>query len=396
MKVTLIGAGGGADLLPAAREALEQADVIVGSSRLIEALSSFPGRKVSAVKTEEILAILLKERNSDCAVVFSGDSGFYSGAAALLARLLEEQIPAEMIPGISSVQLFAARLGRSWQDWTLCSAHGARVYLPAELRKGKPVFLLTGSGQEVAELCRELEKAGLGDCTVTVGERLSYADERIVAGSAREMGKGEFRELNVMLIEARQDCLPQQRTPGFPDDFFIQGGVPMTKQEVRAVILAKMAVSPLEVCWDVGAGTGSVSVELALAAKEVWAVERGEEACSLIWQNRQKFRAWNLHLVKGRAPEALLKLPKPDAVFVGGSGGYLEEILDAVNQANPRARICVSAITLETCEKAMRWMEEKGWKAEMVQILVSRARSRGGLHLLMANNPIFIISGGWS
>ena len=394
MKVTLIGAGGGKDLLPCARNALEQADVIVGSPRLIEAMPSFPGRKLSAVKPGSIMEILLKEKDADCVVVFSGDTGFYSGAAALLARLRENRIPAEMIPGVSSVQLFAARLGRPWQDWTLCSAHGTRIDLFMELRKGKPVFLLTGSGQEAAEICRELEMAGLGDCTVTVGERLSYPDERIRSGPAREIGQGEFQELNVMLIETGQECLPLQRTPGLPDSAFIRGSVPMTKQETRAVILAKMAVRPMEVCWDVGAGTGSVSVELALAAREVWAVERQEEACSLIRQNRQKFRAWNLRLVEGEAPEALSKLPRPDAVFVGGSSGHLEEILDMVNRANPQARICVSAIALESCERAVRWMEENGREAEIVQIYVSRAREAGGLHLLLANNPVFLISGG--
>ena len=167
----------------------------------------------------------------------------------------------------------------------------------------------------------------------------------------------------------------------------------MTKQEVRAVILAKLAAAPGDVCWDVGAGTGSVSVELALQCREVWAVEREEKALALMAANREKFGAWNLRLKAGAAPAALEGLPAPDKVFIGGSGGALAQILAAVDAANPKARVCISAIALETLHAALAAMGELGYETEIVQIAVSRARKAGSLHLLMAQNPVFLITG---
>ena len=169
----------------------------------------------------------------------------------------------------------------------------------------------------------------------------------------------------------------------------------MTKQEVRAAALAKLAVGPSDILWDVGAGTGSVSVELALAAPEgdTFAVECMPEACGLIRANREKFSVWNLHLIEGRAPDALRGLPAPDAVFIGGTRGGMAEIVDIVLEKNPAARICISAIALETLSAAAAALTERGLTAHVTQIAVSRSKSAGKLHLLTANNPIFLITG---
>ncbi|MCD8376997.1 MAG: precorrin-6Y C5,15-methyltransferase (decarboxylating) subunit CbiT, partial [Oscillospiraceae bacterium] len=184
-----------------------------------------------------------------------------------------------------------------------------------------------------------------------------------------------------------------RRAPGIPDGEWLRGQVPMTKQEVRAAALAKLAVGPSDCCWDVGAGTGSVSVEMALHSRQCWAVEEKEQAAELILENRRRFRAWKLRVVRGRAPEALEGLPAPDAVFVGGSGGALGEILSRALGANPRVRLCVSAIALETLEAACREMEELGIEPEVSQIAVSRTKRAGSLNLLLAQNPVFLISG---
>ena len=168
----------------------------------------------------------------------------------------------------------------------------------------------------------------------------------------------------------------------------------MTKQEVRAAILAKLAVRPEDTVWDVGAGTGSVSVELALAARQgrAYAVEYRDEACALIEENRARFGAWNLRLVRGTAPEALADLPAPDAVFIGGSEGRLAGIVDAALAKNPRARLCVSAIALETLSAALDVFNSHGLEAEVTQLAVSRARPGARLHLLLANNPVFLVT----
>ena len=167
----------------------------------------------------------------------------------------------------------------------------------------------------------------------------------------------------------------------------------MTKQEVRAAILAKLSITPQDICWDIGAGTGSVSVELAMHAKSVWAVEYQQEALELIQRNREKFGAWNLRIVRGRASEVLSSLPRPDAVFIGGSGGELPELLRQIREINPRAKICISAISIETLNTACKELSESSWSCEIVQISVSRCKNTGGLHLLMAQNPVFLITG---
>ena len=169
----------------------------------------------------------------------------------------------------------------------------------------------------------------------------------------------------------------------------------MTKQEVRAAALAKLAVTPTDTLWDVGAGTGSVSVELALAAPagQVYAVECDPEACILIQKNREKFAAYNLTLIEGKAPEALDTLPAPDAVFIGGTKGNMGAVIDAVLHKNPAARLCIAAIALETLSAAVAALTAHGLSVEVTQIAVNRTKTAGSLHLLMANNPVFLITG---
>ena len=394
MKVTLIGLGcGTADTLTRqAEDCLREADCVIGARRLLAELPRTGAEQIAEYRPREILNLLTARRERRVCVVYSGDTGFYSGAAQLISLLGENGIEVRVLPGISSLQYFAAALGERWQDWNLCSAHGVDCdAVAAVCREGKPAFFLLGSAQGAAQICTELVRAGLGHLRVTVGEQLSYPEERITSGTAEEFAGRSAAPLSVLLVEPAP-VLPR-RAPGIPDEEFIRGNVPMTKQEVRAAILAKLAIRPTDVCWDVGGGTGSVGVELALQGKSAWCVERSAEGCGLIRKNRTEFRAWNLHLVEGEAPGALEGLPVPDAVFVGGSGGNLAEILETVHCANPKARVCVSAIALETLSLAAVELERLGWQVEIVQISVSRARAAGELHLLMAQNPVFLITG---
>ena len=260
---------------------------------------------------------------------------------------------------------------------------------PPAAQVGQP---FSGGSETPATLCRQLADAGLGDAAATVGENLGTPSQRLVTGTAQELAAQRFAPLSVLLVE--NVPAPLRRTPGLPDAAFIRGKTPMTKQEVRAAALAKLAVRPTDTLWDVGAGTGSVSVELALAAPagRVCAVECDAEACDLIRQNRAKFAVQNLHLTEGFAPAALAGWPAPDAVFIGGSKGSLRAVVDAALAANPDARLCISAIALETLQEAVAALTAHGLTAQVTQIAVSRSRAAGSLHLLMANNPVFLIA----
>lgn len=180
------------------------------------------------------------------------------------------------------------------------------------------------------------------------------------------------------------------------DEHFIRGRVPMTKSEVRAVSLSKLELGSRGILYDIGAGTGSVSVEAAMRLTEgqVYAVERNEEACSLIEQNKARFGLDNITVVSGLAPACLSGLPAPDYVFVGGSGGSFGELMETVLKLNPQVRIVINAIALETLAQVVGWMKEKQRTAEVVLVQIARSRAAGDYQLMEGGNPVYVISAG--
>lgn len=396
MNVTLIGMGSGQpeNLTLQGLAALRQADLILGARRLLAVLpAGCTENRAAAYRPDEVAELLQTSGAENAVLVYSGDTGFYSGASSMMEKLEALGVRARVLPGLSSIQLLAAALGRPWQGWNLVSAHGRTCDPVAECMQGRPTFFLTGGSEDPATLCAQLAAEGFGDVQGVVGQCLGTPEEKLFRGSVKELAAGRFNSLSVLLVEAVEG-LPR-RAPGLPDEAFERGDVPMTKQEVRAAVLAKLAVRPGDILWDVGAGTGSVSVELALAAPRgrVYAVECRPEGCALIKANREKFRTRNLVLVEGLAPDALSDLPAPDAVFIGGSKGSLAAIVDAALDKNPDARICVSAIALETLSAAVAALTAKGRTVQVSQIAISRAKAVGGLHLMMAQNPIYLITG---
>ena len=286
-----------------------------------------------------------------------------------------------------------------WEDIHTASAHGRACDPAALLRRWGTVFFLTGErpGQTPGDLCRRLAEEGLGGIRVWVGSRLSYPEEAIAAGRAEELAGRAFPSPSVLLAEGEPPPAPWPYvTPGIPDHRFVRGQVPMTKAEVRGVAVGKLRVAPGDTLWDVGAGTGSVAVEMALLAREgrVFAIEERPEGCALILENAQRLGARNLVVVQGEAPGALEPLHPPDGVFIGGSGGRLREILEAVLRKNPRARVVIAAVTLETLAQASAALAELPFgETEVVQITAARARAAGRYHLMEGQNPVFLLRG---
>lgn len=178
------------------------------------------------------------------------------------------------------------------------------------------------------------------------------------------------------------------------DEWFIRGEIPMTKSEVRAVSVSRLELQTNSIVYDIGAGTGSVSVEAALKVPEghVYAFEQKEEGCALIRANAEKAGLTNLTVVLGKAPESLAGYPAPDRVFLGGSSGNMEEILDLVTELNPAVQLVINVIALESLNQAMAWFQKKGWEPEVVCMQVSRAAKRGPYHMMQAQNPIYILA----
>lgn len=402
-KVTIIGAGpGNPDLLSrAALDAIDIADVVIGAHRALVGIDVPPDVvRCELVKTADIVAALTDAASWQRAVVvMTGDVGLFSGARRLVEALSgDAQVDVRVIPGISSASYLAARLARPWQDWRFASAHGVACDIVAEAERAGELFLVTSGGEDPSRLSGELVQAGFGDACVTVAERLSYPDERITCATASEIAGQTFDDLNVMLIEFAGGAASSRwpyASSGIPDELFIRGDVPMTKQEVRAVALAKLRLTATDTVWDVGAGTGSVSIEAALVARagSVWAVERNAAGVRLIRENADAFGCGNVHPVPGVAPDALAKLPVPDAVFVGGSAGELPSIVEAALEKNSQVRLCVPCVTVETLTEACALLSGSRFKGfEACQVSAARAEAVGSHHLMKAQNPVFLVS----
>ena len=322
--------------------------------------------------------------------------GSKSGTKKLLPLL--KGCDTAVLPGLSSLSYLCARLKTSYEDVRVVSLHGRQCNILPEVRANGRLFTLVGGERGINDLCRTLTAGGLGGVAVSVGQRLGYPDERIVRGTAAELAEGDYASLSVALIEnPRPDAVV---TPGLPDDAFLRSAegmpvVPMTKSEVRAVCLSKLRLTERSVCWDIGAGTGSVSVEMALQAKQglVCAVERREDAAALLEQNRERFALENLRVVCGSAPEACAGLPAPTHAFIGGSAGNMREIVALLLARNPRVRIVATTVSLESiaeltdCLTAFPFAE-----TEVVSLQVARDRRAGGYHLMSGQNPIYIFT----
>ena len=388
-----IGMGNPDTLTLAGQKAIAAAGQIVGAARMLAAFPDHPGARKALIRAEDI-AKAVSDFPGDTAVLLSGDVGFYSGAAKLHALLKDVEV--EAIPGISSLSYFCAKLCRSYQDVHVVSVHGREANVVGEIQSHKETFLLTGSNNTAASVCQALTAAGLGKLEVSVGQRLSYPEERIVRGEAEALVDETFDDLAVMLVDNPAPLSWRCGAPSLFDSQLHRGKVPMTKEAVRTLAVARMEVAPEHTVWDVGAGTGSVSCALAMAAfrGQVYAVEREMDAVALIEENRASFGLSNLHVVLGEAPKALLDLPKPDRVFVGGSGGEMEEIFRAALAKNPAVRFCLTAVSLESLTQGLRVFEGLGLQnVDVTQLTAAQAKKLGSYHMMLGQNPVYILSG---
>ena len=393
-QVTVVGIGPGSPqaMTGEVRRALERADCLIGAKRMQEA--AHPGQAVyEAVSPDKISDYIHSHREyRHFTVVMSGDVGFFSGTKKLLPLLSDCRVT--VLPGLSSLSCLCARLGASYEDVVNVSLHGRERNILPDIRRHRRVFTLVGGENGMGDLCRRLTQAGLGYVRVSAGENLSYPEEKITVGTAEELSQVTFPSLCAALIEnPTPDWVV---TPGLPDEAFTRTeSVPMTKSEVRSVCLSKLRLTENPVCWDVGAGSGSVAIEMARLAPKgtVYAIERKDDALELLRENIRKFDPENLSVISGLAPEACRDLPAPTHVFIGGSGGNMKEILETVLEKNPNARIVATAVTLESVAELTRCLGELSFgQTEVVSLSVARDRKAGHYHLMTGQNPIYIFT----
>ena len=395
-EISIIGCGMGSkeSMTEKALETLKSAQLLFGPERLVKTLAKEGQRVCSGYRTQELLDVIQTAKEEKIAVLVSGDSGFYSAAPAYANLLagLTEQFTLRICPGVSSLSYLAARTAQAWGDAQIYSLHGRAQNYYASLCAGEKFALLGGEG--FAEVLKEICRLGFGESTVWIGECFGSPEEKVRCGSAKELADTATDPLSLLLVQPKGSG-KVLRTAGIAEDDFVRGEVPITKSEVRAVTMSRLAVGHRDVVYDIGAGTGSVSVECSIAAAygEVYAIEKEEKALELLEKNKTKFLCRNLQIVSGTAPEVLEDLPKPDKAFIGGSTGKMKEILSCLKQKNPAIHVVINAAALETLQESIKALQDTGFsEPEISQLCVSRAVRRGRYHMMEGLNPVYVIT----
>ena len=398
------------DLTPRALKVIREAQVLVGGRRLLSYFPDHPAQKIPLGKDVEGALGQLPALAADLRVVVlaSGDPNFYGVGPLVLKLLGPEQVVVH--PNITAVQAACARLKMAWQDASVVSLHGRSFQpLAASLSRGPDrVLVYTDPEHTPGAIARWLLARGQEEARLCVLEDLGQATERLTWLSPREALEQEFSPLNLVVILPGARQHPQAATPseagglghlhlGLPEEALARQGGLITKAEVRAVVLAKLALTPGLTLWDLGAGCGSVSLEasLLLPGGRIIAVEQDQDRAAQIRANRAKFGVTNLEVVLGRAPACLADLPVPQRVFIGGGGRDLGEILPAVlGRLEPGdGRVVLTATLLNTLERARGVLAAAGWQMEVTLLQVSRSRPLADGAYMQAQNPVWIVSG---
>ena len=391
-----IGMGNLGTLTHDAAEAIKSAQIIFGADRLLKSVQEM-GILLSGqpLVTEyigtKILAYLeAHPQYRRIAVLMSGDVGFYSGARGIQEAFAGENV--HFYCGISSVVYFASKIPTSWQDAKLLSAHGKQVNLLNSVQRYPKIIMIVSDAGDVMHLCAKLHEAKMDQVRVTVGTNLSYPEETVTSGAPEDFLTVTTTGLHIMMLEN-----PEAKyiiTPGMNDETFVRGKVPMTKEEIRILSVAKLQLTEDAIVYDVGAGTGSVSAECARLCTSgcVYAIERNPEGIELIRENAKQLKLSNLIPVEGLAPDAMEDLPVPTHAFIGGSAGNMGKIIDVLRAKNPDIRIVINTIALESISEVLGILKEREIDADIVQICASRSRTLGHYHMMTGQNPVYIIS----
>lgn len=413
-----IGMGNTDGMTREAYYAFEEAEVIFGAERMLENLPG-KGIKVPYYRADDIISYLIEHpQYTKVAAAFSGDSGFYSGAQSMKKALEEAnekgilKSETTILPGISSVSALAARLGVSWNDAVLASIHGRRANVVNLVRKNTKVFLLLSGKNDFEMLVNKFREAGINHVKISAGYRLSYPDEKLFTFYLDEFETKLFdlpEGVYTCLIE-NEDCEEQILTPGIDDEIFSRTKVPMTKNEVRVLSISRLELTKNAVVYDVGSGTGSVSIECARLSPDifVFAIEQKEEAANLTKENAVRLGLSDqIVVINKKAPEGFEELPTPTHVFIGGSSGALSDILSAIqkklivkentkgktDKASKGVRVVINAVSLETIAQITKLIQTYPVKhVQLTQIQASRAHKLGSYNLMQAQNPVLIAS----
>ncbi|MBR5637765.1 MAG: precorrin-6A reductase [Pseudobutyrivibrio sp.] len=408
ISVALCGFGMGPDSITVeVQKAVAEADYIFGAPRMIVGLEA-EGKKYPYYLAKDILPCLeeivsdIKFGKKNAVVLFSGDTGFYSGATKLAEALTKTgYADVKVLPGISSISAIAAKANLTWQDGKILSTHGItddnwRPALIGAVQCNEKTFVITSGSKDVrviGDILVSLENNGAGKFKVFIGTNL-YFDEKLGWYTAEKCSTYDVEGLSTIIIK-NDFCQPKIIAPYLTDEDFIRDNVPMSKEEIRELSICKLRLHKNAVVYDIGSGSGSVAVEMARldSSIKVYAIELKDEACDLIRKNVAKHMLENISVISGAAPEALEGLPVPTHVFIGGSAGRLEEIIILLKSYNSPIKVVINSVTIETISEINNVLRKyEIIDSDIVQIVVSKAKKAGDYSIMQGQNPVYIVS----
>ncbi|SEB13701.1 precorrin-6Y C5,15-methyltransferase (decarboxylating) [Thalassobacillus cyri] len=392
-KIKMIGVGdeGKASILPIYQKWIDESDVLVGGERQLSFFPDYQGEKVPIKGGLRSLVDRLQQEKRQVVVLASGDPLFYG-----IGSYLSKKIELEIYPFLSSIQLAFARMKDRWQDAYVTSVHGRSIKGLAQRINGKAkVALLTDAENNPAKIAEYLLSFGMNEYKAFVAENLGGENERYGWFELEDMINKEFSSLNVVILKQIQKV--NKQTFGINDSEFFQRkpekGL-ITKKEIRTLSLSNLRLQKESVVWDIGTCTGAVAIEAANIAREgaVYAIEKNEQDLENCRKNMAKFRV-DLTLVHRKAPDGLQDFQDPDAVFIGGTAGGMEDILSqCCSRLNPNGRIVLNAATIENLTHAVEVFKEKGFEADITLAQISRSKPILNLTRFDALNPVYIIT----
>lgn len=400
-----IGLEGAAGLSQPVRQLVAQATLLVGSDRHLSYFLEHPASRIVLGDLSAALGQIRQElsRHPCIVVLVSGDPLFFGLGRLLLTEFSGAQLTFH--PHVSAVQLAFSRIKVPWQDACVVSAHGRSLeQLVQPLQQGvEKIAVLSDPTNTPAAIARLLLSLDLPThYQFWVCENLGGPEEQIQSLNPATLAGQSFAPLNLVVLLRTPnptEPLDLEALPclGLPDRTFLsfpdRPGL-MTKREVRILALAELALQPGQIVWDLGAGTGSVSIEIARLVSQihVYAVEKTALGTRLIQQNCQRFGVKSVVSIHGSAPEVFLNLPDPDRIFIGGSGGSLADILEhGQTHLNPKGIIVLTLATLEHLNLALEWVKKHGWNYHLLQVQLSRSAPVGALTRLIPLNPVTIL-----
>ena len=397
--IHVIGAGiaGQEGFTPQALELINQSELLFGAQRLLGLFPDFSG-ETFALDDSNLAEMVSRLQDCDSRVVVlaSGDPLFF-GLGRFLLRNLEDEL-IEFLPNVTSVQYAFAKIREPWDDSVFISGHGRALKdVVDRIVANDKAAILTDDIISPGAIGRELLSRQRGGYKAYLCENLGTDVEKIRVTDVKGLLELDVARLNVLILLKEYEDSSQGYVPtfGIPDDEFVSIKKLITKEEVRVVTLAKLKLRHDMCLWDIGAGSGSICIEAdhLLPNGRIFAIERNEECRQFIKENLQKFNTRNVVLIEGDAPDCLEELPDPDCVFIGGSGGRLWDILDAVDQRLAvGGRMVLNASTLDTLTSANEYFGNAGYQVEVVTVNIARTHPHSNYKLFEAYDPVYILT----